>query len=124
MEIIDVNNALIREILCIWVEVNFEGSIQSQNQFLEQPLWYNSLIRVGNKPIFYKKLFSKGISKVKDIMRDHNKFFSLSKVSNIYNIQIQPLTFFGLVSSVRSIRTPATKESSETRREDFYISFI
>ena len=57
-------------------------------------------------------------------MRDHNKFFSLSEVSNIYNIQIQPLTFFGLVSSVRSIRTPATKESSETRREDFYISFI
>ena len=57
-------------------------------------------------------------------MRDYNKFFSLAEVSNIYNIQIQPLTFFGLVSSVRSIRTPVTKEASETRHEDFYSSFI
>lgn len=99
MEITDVNNTLIREILSIWAEVNFEGSVKSQNQFLEQPLWHNSLIKVGNKPIFYKKLFLKGISKVKHIMRDYNKFFSLAEVSNIYNIQIQPLTFFGLVSS-------------------------
>ena len=115
MELIDVNIALIREILCMWAEVNFEGSVQSQNQFLEQPLWYNSLIRVGKKPIFYTKLFLKGISKVKHIMRDYNKFFSLAEVSNIYNIQIEPLTFLGLVSSVRSVRTPVTEESSETR---------
>ena len=124
MEITDVNNTLIREILSIWAEVNFEGSVKSQNQFLEEPLWHNSLIKAGNKPVFYKKLFLKGISKVKHIMRDYNKFFSLAEVSNIYNIQIQPLTFFGLVSSVRSIRTPVTKEASETRHEDFYSSFI
>ena len=114
MEITDVNNTLVREILSIWAEVNFEGSVKSQNQFLEQPLWYNSLIKVGNKPIFYKKLFLKGISKVKHIMRDCNKFFSLAEVSNIYNIQIQPLTFFGLVSSVRSIRTPVRKEVAKS----------
>lgn len=56
MEITDVNNTLIREILSIWAEVNFEGSVKSQNQFLEQPLWHNSLIKVGNKPIFLQKV--------------------------------------------------------------------
>ena len=44
MEITDVNNTLIREVLSIWAEVNFEASVKSQNQFLEQPLWHNSLI--------------------------------------------------------------------------------
>ena len=124
VEITDVNHTLIREIRSIWAEVNFEGSVKSQNQFLEKLLRHNFLIRVGNKPIFYKKLFLKGISKVKHIMRDYNKFFSFAEVSNFYNIQIQPLTIFGLVSSVRSIRTPVTKEASETRHEDFYSSFI
>ena len=59
IEITDVNNTLIREILSIYAEVNFEGSVKSQNQFLEKLLRHNSLIRVGNKPIFYKKLFLK-----------------------------------------------------------------
>ena len=55
MEITDVNNTLIREILSIWAVVNFEGSVKSQNQFLEQSLWHNSLIKVGNKTYFLQK---------------------------------------------------------------------
>ena len=49
----------------MWPEVNFEEVVKTKDQFLEQPMWHNSLIRIENKPVLYKNLFSLGISKVK-----------------------------------------------------------
>ena len=65
-----------RELLEIWSEVNFEVVIKTKQQFLEQPLWHNSLIRINSKPIFEKKLFLRGISKVKDLMKEPCNFLS------------------------------------------------
>ena len=52
-----VKNNFTTELLEIWSEVNFEGLIKTKQQFLEQPLWHNSLIRIDNKPIYEKELF-------------------------------------------------------------------
>ena len=48
---IRVSDPFIKEILAIWSEVNFEDT--SENQFLEQSIWHNSLIRIGVGPIFF-----------------------------------------------------------------------
>ena len=60
---IRVSDRFIKEILAIWTEVNFEDSITSENQFLYQNIWHNSLIRIGVGPIFYKEWYLKGITK-------------------------------------------------------------
>ena len=54
LEIIKVSNAFFREILEIWGEINFENQIMSEEHFLDQPLWYNSLIRLVINPFSSK----------------------------------------------------------------------
>ena len=71
---IRVSDRFIKEILAIWSEVNFEDCITSENQFLEQSIWHNSLIRIGVGPIVYKEWYLKGITKVKHLTDEDNNF--------------------------------------------------
>ena len=56
--------------------VNFEEVVKTKEQFLAQPIWHNSLIRIENKPVFDKKLFSLGISKATDFVKEQYNFLS------------------------------------------------
>ena len=42
----------LKEILEIWSELSYQGSIETVESFLTQSLWYNSLIRIMDKPVF------------------------------------------------------------------------
>ena len=101
LKTMSIRNTFTRELLEIWSEVNFEDVMKTKQQFLEQPLWHNSLIRIDNKPIFEKKLFLRGISKIKDLMKDSCKFLSLEDFIEKYQMQKQPLKYFGLMSALR-----------------------
>ena len=48
------SDSFTKELLKIWAEVNFEHEINSKEQLFQQPLWFNSLISIGNQPIFLK----------------------------------------------------------------------
>ena len=54
-----INNGFIKEVLTFWTEVNFENQITFENQFLNQRLWHNSLIRVNNQPFFFPEWHKK-----------------------------------------------------------------
>ena len=63
----DVNNLkisdpFVKEILVIWSEVFFQETIVSEEHLLSSPLWQNSLIRIQNKPVFYKDWLAKDIT--------------------------------------------------------------
>ena len=60
----------LKEILEIWSELNYQGSIETVQSFLAQSLWCNSLIRVMDKPVFYKSWCQVGISHVNQIVRE------------------------------------------------------
>ena len=47
----------LKEILEYWAEINFVDQVSSDIAFQEQFLWFNSLIRIDNKPIFLKSGF-------------------------------------------------------------------
>ena len=46
----------LKEILEIWSELNYQGSIETVESFLIQSLWHNSLIRIMDKPVFFIKV--------------------------------------------------------------------
>ena len=98
------SNSFIKEVLTIWSEANFEDNIISEKQFLDQCLWYNSLIiiRIDNRPIFYKEWSNKGIKKVKHLKDDLNNFLSLDELRTKYNINACPLRYYGLISAIKS----------------------
>ena len=85
----------------------FRGQFSEENMsdyhLRSSPLWYNSLIRVENRPVFYKDWFLKGITKVEHLMDDSGKFISLTGTSfqTIHNLTVHPLTFLGIISSIK-----------------------
>ena len=59
-----------REIDEIWTVINFKEKKQNFNSSL---IWHNSLIRIENRPIFYKSWFSAGVKEITDILEEDNK---------------------------------------------------
>ena len=53
-EFIHISDAFITEVLNIWSEISYDDNITSTQNLLSLPLWQNSLVRIGNKPIRYK----------------------------------------------------------------------
>ena len=51
---IHISDAFTSEILKIWSEISYNGNITSIEHLLSLPLWQNSLVRIGNKPIYFK----------------------------------------------------------------------
>ena len=51
----------------------------SKDQFFRQPLWHNSLIKIANKPVFFKDWCTKGIIMVKHILGPDNNTCFLGK---------------------------------------------
>ena len=106
----------------------FEGVIKTKQQFLEQPLWHNSLIRIDNKPIYEKELFLRGILKVKDLMKEPCKFLCFKDFIELYKIQIKPLKFCGLISALKCLYNKNFPNESSTavsvKPDSFYNSFL
>ena len=88
--LIKVSDPFLKEILEIWSEVKYEEMIISDHHFRTLPLWYNSLVRVENRPVFFKEWFLKGITKVEHLMDESRKFLSLTAFHTTHNLTVRP----------------------------------
>ena len=85
-------------------ELNYQGSIETVESFLTQSLWYNSLIRVMDKPVFYKSWYQMGISQVNQIVKEQPSTFLLpTEFEKKYHTKVCPLTFYGMTSTLREL---------------------
>ena len=81
------------------------------------------MIRIQNKPVFYKDWLVKGIIQVKHLMDESSNFFPLAAAfQNKYNLQVKPLTFFGLISAVNRLRRQNIK--SQSKYEKRFLKFL
>ena len=78
-----LSDPFLQEIIQVWSENSYVGSISSNKHLLSQSLWLNSLIRVGNKPIYYKTWYFQGILKVSDLMEMESGFYLLQNLNGI-----------------------------------------
>ena len=65
---INSTDAFTTEILQLWSEISYEANVNSTDHFLSLPLWHNSLIRIDNRPVYYKSWSCKGIQNVTDLL--------------------------------------------------------
>ena len=128
---ISVQDPFLQEILEIWSEINFDAKIKTEQQFLEQHIWHNSLIRIENRPVFYKHLFLHGITKVAHLMTDSRNFLPLADFISTYKIQIQPIKYFGLISALQHhyktnflSKEPSSTDIPNTSSETFSETFF
>ena len=83
--------------------------VNTDYDFQLQPLWYNSKIKVGGKSNFYKQWAQKGILFVNDLLDCEGKFLTHNKVSELYQVNINYLSYHGLVKSLENIRKNLNK---------------
>ena len=94
----------LKEIIEIWSEINYQSTIHSAKSFLSQSLWHNSLIRIMDKPVFYKKWNQLGISQVKHIIKEKpNNFLSPSEFERKFDSKVCSLTLYGVISSLQNL---------------------
>ena len=111
-----------KEILEIWCEASFTENLTSEAQFLSSPLWYNSHIKIGNRPVFFKDWSLKGITEVKHILNDSFEFLSLTAFHDKYNLQVPPLSHYGIISATNSLRRQS--ERTNASYESFLSKFL
>jgi len=66
---IHISDAFITEILNMWSEISYDDNITSTENLLSFPFWQNLLLRIGNKPIYYKSWSSNGIQNVRLLIK-------------------------------------------------------
>ena len=101
---INSTDAFTTEILQLWSEISYEANVNSTDHFLSLPLWHNSLIRIDNRPVYYKSWSCKGIQNVTDLLKDPNTFLSPHELQERYNVKTNFLVLHGLKSSLKSLR--------------------
>ena len=70
---------------------------------MESPIWHNEKITIGNKTVFYKEWYIKGVRYIQDLVNDDNDFYNYVQFQNAYNIKTDFITFHGILSRVKKI---------------------
>ena len=55
---LEIDDSFTKELIEIWSRLNFK---RQPSDFSSIPIWYNSLVRIDNKPIYYKSWYKAGI---------------------------------------------------------------
>ncbi len=76
-------------------------------------LWNNKDLRINGKPIFYKDWFKKGIISVSDILKIDRSFYSVRELKSLYNIQINFVTYQGIIQAIRKARIRTEKNPQD-----------
>ena len=118
---IHISDPFTTEILKIWSEISYNGNITSTEHLLSLPLWQNSLVRIGNKPIYYKSWSSKGIKNVRHLMKDADNFLSFTELKERFDVKTNFPVYQGLVSCIKLLRTAIENQTEENRNFSTFV---
>ena len=118
---INVPDLFIAKIVQIWADISFDYTIKSIDHLFTLNLWHNSLIKGGNKPIYYKSWSAKGIQKVGHLMRDKNKFLSFSEFKERFDVNPSFLVFYGVISSIQTLKNTVKGQLASKGNDDNFI---
>ena len=85
------------EIFSIWGEWNYNPHPVHKEQILKQPLWFNSLLKIKNKYVFYKNWYNHHIRYIEDLLL-HDKWMTCDEIYIKYDLKVNYLDLGGLLS--------------------------
>ena len=84
-----------------WSLLNFK---KQPSNFGEIPIWYNSLIRIDNKPIYYRNLSSAGIYFVNDLLEEDSQFLTFDTFKEKFAIKTYFLQYHGVICAISNTK--------------------
>ena len=111
VRLLNLRDPFLAEIMEYWTTLNYKDN---NLDFTSAQIWHNSLIRIENKPIFYKSWFTAGVKDVKDILdTDGNSVLSYTAFTAKYKIKTNFLEFYKVVSAVKLFRQSVLNNPTE-----------
>ena len=94
--LLNISDPFLAETAEYWSTLNYS---EDNLNFSFSQIWLNSLIRIDNKPFFYKSWFHVG---VKEFLLDESNYIFLSYTAFItkYNIKTNSLEYYKVVSAL------------------------
>ena len=68
---------------------------------LDQIIWYNSSIRIADKPVFYETWWNKGITYVSQLYKESGEIKSLQEINLEFDINIPFTKYHGLIRAIK-----------------------
>lgn len=75
--------------------------INSWEDYILQPLFFNKDIRIDNIPLYNKKWYKKGIVTINDILRHDGTFLTLEDFQNKYDVSTNFLEYNGIINAIK-----------------------
>ena len=74
------------------------------SNFGEIPIWYNSLIRINNKPIYYRNWSSEGIFLISDLLEEDSQFLPFDTFKKKFAIKTNFLQYYGVLGAMSNLK--------------------
>ena len=91
----------LREILEHWTTLNYT---EKNLDFNSMSIWHNSLIRIENRPFFYKSWVKVGVKEVRDLLNQDQTFLSYTAFVAKYNIKTNYLEYFEVIAALKQLK--------------------
>lgn len=86
------------DVLCAWCQFNFK-SPTGRNEIMEQIIWFNSHIRIENKPFCKTNMFKAGIVKITHLLDETFKFYSV----DTFRAKFPNINYIDYIATIRAI---------------------
>ncbi len=100
----DIDNLMPREsfwkdVLFAWCSISFKSPV-NLDEIKNTILWYNSEIRIENKPVFYKKCHNNGMTCIRDILNENKSFMSYPEIVTKFGNVITFTQYYGILEAI------------------------
>ena len=113
--LLNISDPFLAETVEYWSTLNYS---EDNLNFPSSQIWLNSLIRIDNKPFFYKSWFHAGVKDVKDLLDVSNyNFLSYTAFITKYNIKTNYLEYYKVVSALKHFRKKCSSNQNFTTLE-------
>ena len=93
------NNSFWIDVIRAWSRVHFHNP-KDKKGIMEQVLWMNSHIIIGDGPVFLKLWNNVGINYVHNLLGRNGQFLSFDDLCSQYNFRPNILTYLGLLKAI------------------------
>ena len=99
IERLSICSSFYKQILQYWFEA-YSKAPSTIKDVLSAPLWFNNLIQIGQKLVFYKSWSENGINILKDILNDDGVILSRNDLEIKFNINIDQMQYNSLTHAI------------------------
>jgi hypothetical protein len=99
IENVPIKNKFWRDLLKYFFELKSKTTEPLQGDSI---IWFNSLLKIEGKTLFYKELHDKGVTYLSDLVNENGRFKTIDEIWGQFNCRINCLNYFGLVSLIKS----------------------